>query len=77
MLIWFFDFQVVILSPFFLKHIAEHGRSELGKVFAPKKVLALLLGVEDDSLTLAHLSGMLLVMKYSNINHTDEVGKNI
>lgn len=51
-------FQIVIVSPCFLTHIAGHGNSELGQVFRPEKVLALLLGVDDSQLSMAHLSGM-------------------
>ncbi|XP_071531088.1 uncharacterized protein stumps isoform X2 [Panulirus ornatus] len=50
--------QIIILSPYFLTHIAEHGRSELGQVFIPQKVLALLLGVDDSQFTMAHLSAL-------------------
>ena len=51
-------FQIVIMSPCFLHHIAGHGKSELGQVFRPEKVLALLLGVNDSQMNMAHLSGM-------------------
>ncbi|XP_037798488.1 uncharacterized protein LOC119593605 [Penaeus monodon] len=48
--------QIVILSPHFMEHIANHARSELGHVFKPKKVLCLLLNVDKSSFTPAHLS---------------------
>ncbi|XP_047478892.1 uncharacterized protein LOC125031927 isoform X2 [Penaeus chinensis] len=48
--------QIVILSPHFMQHIANHARSELGHVFKPKKVLCLLLNVDNSSFTPAHLS---------------------
>ncbi|XP_042881801.1 uncharacterized protein LOC122259240 isoform X3 [Penaeus japonicus] len=48
--------QIVILSPHFMEHIANHARSELGHVFKPKKVLCLLLNVDKSSFTSAHLS---------------------
>nr|XP_027207319.1 uncharacterized protein LOC113800717 [Penaeus vannamei] len=48
--------QIVILSPHFMEHIANHARSELGHVFKPKKVLCLLLNVDNSSFTPAHLS---------------------
>lgn len=50
--------QIVIMSPCFLDHIANHGKSELGQVFRPDKVLALLLGVDNNQLTMAHLSAL-------------------
>ncbi|KAK3867592.1 hypothetical protein Pcinc_026947 [Petrolisthes cinctipes] len=50
--------QIVILSPCFLIHIGNHGKSELGQVFRPEKVLALLLGVEKSCLCEAHLSAL-------------------
>ncbi|XP_050722145.1 uncharacterized protein LOC127001551 isoform X1 [Eriocheir sinensis] len=50
--------QIVIMSPCFLTHIAGHGNSELGQVFRPEKVLALLLGVDDSQLNMAHLSAL-------------------
>nr|XP_045583342.1 uncharacterized protein LOC123746107 isoform X2 [Procambarus clarkii] len=48
--------QIVILSPCFLDHIGKHVRCELGQVFKPEKVLALLLGVDDSQFTMAHRS---------------------
>ncbi|XP_045113211.1 uncharacterized protein LOC123505658 isoform X4 [Portunus trituberculatus] len=50
--------QIVIMSPCFLDHVANHGKSELGQVFKPEKVLALLLGVDNSQLTMAHLSAL-------------------
>ncbi|KAG7162756.1 Phosphoinositide 3-kinase adapter protein 1-like [Homarus americanus] len=51
-------YDIIILSPCFLAHIAEHGRSELGQVFKPEKVLALLLGIDDSQFTMAHRSAL-------------------
>ncbi|KAK4319019.1 hypothetical protein Pmani_009998 [Petrolisthes manimaculis] len=50
--------QIVILSPCFLIHIGNHGKSELGQVFRPEKVLALLLGVEKSCFCEEHLSAL-------------------
>nr|XP_053627612.1 uncharacterized protein LOC128685113 isoform X2 [Cherax quadricarinatus] len=50
--------QIVILSPCFLAHIAKPGRSEIGQLFKPEKVLALLLGVDDSQFTMAHRSAL-------------------
>ncbi|XP_064092348.1 uncharacterized protein LOC135205527 isoform X3 [Macrobrachium nipponense] len=72
--------QIVIISPRFMEHIAGQGRSEIGQLFEPEKVLGLLLGVNDSQFSMAHLSALYsykdwhrLKVRNSDLNFVEEV----
>ncbi|XP_068211852.1 uncharacterized protein stumps [Palaemon carinicauda] len=72
--------QIVIISPRFMAHIAGHGRSEIGQLFEPEKVLGLLLGVNDSQFSMAHLSALYsykdwhrLKVRNSDLHFVEEV----
>nr|CAD7400142.1 unnamed protein product [Timema cristinae] len=46
--------QIVIVCPQFLEQVYQHPAPALGKLLQPDRVLAMLLGVEEDSVTEQH-----------------------
>lgn len=66
--------QIVILCPIFLEHIAQSpGPSAvLGNLLQPGRVLAMLLGVTDDSVTIQHRAALLCYEQWRRLIVKDQ-----
>lgn len=50
--------QIVLLSKPFLRHVGQHANDPLGQLLHPKKVIGLLLGLDESTdITPLHISG--------------------
>ncbi|XP_068081608.1 uncharacterized protein [Anabrus simplex] len=64
--------QIVILCPQFLDHVYQHPGTILGRILQPDRVLAMLLGVEESSISEQHRAALASYQQWQRLPVKDQ-----
>nr|CAD7588502.1 unnamed protein product [Timema genevievae] len=64
--------QIVIVCPQFLEQVYQHPAPALGKLLQPDRVLAMLLGVEEDNVTEQHRAALITYQQWCRLPVKDQ-----